>query len=99
MARRPRSGRFLLVVVDLGELRVNHVFLFLTRSCVIAAGRVLRFLLLLVHGLAKLHRCLRQRVGLGLDRRRIVALERFLQIGNRILNRGAICIADFRAML
>src|ERR1700690_316914 len=65
------SGSFLvvLVVVDLGEFRVDHVFLLLARRGTIAAwsaGSALR-VRLLVHGLAELHGSLRQRVGLGLD--------------------------------
>ena len=36
----------------------------------------------LVHRLAELHGGLRQRVGLGLDRLGVVALERFLQVGH-----------------
>ena len=82
------SGGLLLVVVDLGELRVDHV-LFLAG---LAAGRSARtagaartglaFLLRLVHRLAELHRSLRQRVGLGLDRGGVVALQRLLEIGD-----------------
>src|SRR3954447_3023786 len=70
------SGRFLvlLVVVDLGEFRIDDV---LVLAGAIAAGssatRAFRpagaaFLRLLVHGFAELHRGLRQRVGFGRDR-------------------------------
>src|SRR4051794_14473016 len=107
-----RLGGFLLVVVDLGELRIDHV-LFLaglarrrstrstrtwSTSTWLASAR-LTFLLLLVHRFAKLHRSLRQRVGLGLDRVGVVALERFLEIGNAVLDRLALRLTDLRAML
>src|SRR5687768_11866906 len=76
----------LLVVVDLGKFRIDNV-LFLAAGTLAAdaarstgpAGTVLR---LLVHGLAELHRGLRQRVGLGGDGSGIVALQRFLEIGD-----------------
>src|SRR6476646_5117227 len=81
--RCPLLSRLLvLVVVDLGEFRVDHVIL---RSVL---GRI-AFGLLLVHGLAQLHRSLRQRVGLGLDRLGIVALQRFLQVADGILDAAA----------
>src|SRR6185437_14799463 len=67
MARALQSGGFLLVVVDLSELRVNHVFFFLARGLTAGTRRALSFLLLLVHGFAQLHRSLRQRIGLGLN--------------------------------
>src|ERR1700730_11126429 len=54
-----------LVVVDLGEFRVDHVVL-----CSIL-GRI-GLSLLLVHRLAELHGSLRQRIGLGLDRLGVV---------------------------
>jgi hypothetical protein len=54
---------------------------------------------LLVHRFAELHRSLRQRVRLGRDRIRIAALEGFLQVGDGILYRAAVGVADFRAML
>src|SRR6201991_4593759 len=89
-----RLGGFLvvLVVVDLGELRVDDVIL----------GGILggvAFGLLLVHGLAQLHRSLRQRVGLGLDRLGVVALQRFLQIADGILDGAAFGFADLRTVL
>src|SRR6202030_1167739 len=42
---------------------------------------------------------LRERVGLGLDRLGIVALQSFLQIANGILDGAAFGFRDFRAML
>src|SRR5215216_6723737 len=88
-----RLGGFLLVVVDLGELRVDDVF-FLA-----GLARTRLAFLLLVHRLAKLHRSLRQRIGLGLDRVGVVAFERFLEIGNAVLNRLALGFGNLRAML
>src|SRR6195256_6239800 len=81
-----------LVVVAFGKLRVDHVVLggILGR---IALG------LLLVHGLAELHRSLRQRVGLGLDRLGIVTLQRFLQIADGVLDGAALALLNLRAML
>src|SRR5476651_38032 len=81
-----------LVVVDLGKLRVDHVVLggILGR---IAFGR------LLVHGLAELHRSLRQRVGLGRDRLGVVALQRFLQIADGVLDGAALALLDLGAVL
>src|SRR5215471_8562938 len=82
------SGLFvLLVVVDLGEFRVDHVLVLAAGSAAgtRAAGTALRrgtFLGLLVHGLAELHRGLRERIGLGRDRPGIAALERFLEVGH-----------------
>src|SRR5882757_5788683 len=89
-----RLCRFLvvLVVVDLGEFRVDDVVL---RS--ILGG--IAFGLLLVHRFAKLHGSLRQRVGLGLDRLGIVALQRFLQIADGILDGAALAFLDLRAVL
>src|SRR5258708_14826179 len=81
-----------LVVVDLGEFRVDDVIL---RS--VLGG--IAFGLLLVHGFAKLHRSLRQRIGLGLDRLGIVALQRFLQIADGVLDGAALWLLDLRAML
>src|SRR5262245_3131737 len=91
-ASRQTSGRLLvlLVVVDLGELRVDDVLLLAGRAIAAgsgaagttgAAGAALAFLRLLVHRFAELHRGLRERVGLGGDSRRIVALEGFLEVG------------------
>src|ERR1700677_664508 len=88
-----RSSRFLvvLVVVDFGEFRVDHVILggILGR---IALG------LLLVHRLAELHGSLRQRVGLGLDRLGVVALQCFLQIADGVFNAAALGVGNLRAM-
>src|SRR5260221_14177829 len=86
---RARLSRLLgvLVVVDLGELRVDDVVL----------GGILGRIglgLLLVHGLAELHRSLRQRIGLGLDRLGIVALQRFLQIADGVLDGAAFALLD-----
>src|SRR5580698_9728611 len=81
-----------LVVVDFGEFRVDHIVL----------GGILGRIglgLLLVHGLTELHRGLCQRVALGLDRLGIVALQRFLQIADRILDGAAFGIGDLRTML
>src|SRR6201997_4626509 len=85
-------GGLLLVVVDLGELRVDDVVL---RSL----GGSLAFGLLLVHGLAELHRSLRQRVGLGFDRLGVVALQRFFEVADRVLDGAALGLGDLRAML
>src|SRR5450755_3089750 len=80
-----------LVVVDLGKFRVDHVVLgsILGR---IALG------LLLVHGFAELHGSLRQRIGLGLDRLGIVTLQRFLQIADGVLDGAALALLDLRTM-
>src|ERR1700686_1356904 len=88
-----RLSRFLvvLVVVDFGEFRVDHVIL-----CGIL-GRI-ALGLLLVHRLAELHRSLRQRVGLGLDRLGIVALQRFLQIADGVLDGAPVGLGNLRAM-
>src|ERR1700712_1938774 len=80
-----------LVVVDFGEFRVDDVVL----SSIL--GRV-AFGLLLVHRFAKLHGSLRQRIALGLDRLGIVALQRFLQIADGILNGAALGFLDLRAV-
>src|ERR1700716_3396435 len=81
-----------LVVVDLGKFRVDHVVL---RSIL---GRI-GFGLLLVHRLAELHGSLRQRVGLGLDRFGVVALQRFLQIADGVLDGAALALLDLRTMV
>src|ERR1700726_2759498 len=80
-----------LVVVDLGKLRVDHVVL-----CSIL-GRI-ALGLLLVHRLAELHRSLRQRVGLGLDGLGIVALQRFLQIADCVLDGATLGVLDLRTV-
>src|SRR6516225_5195826 len=107
----PRLGRFLvlLVVVDLGEFRVDDVLVLAAGAFAAgpsaagpsAAGTTRRGTLLglLVHGLAELHGGLRQRIGLGRDRRGVAALERFLEVGHRVLDRAPITFADLRAML
>src|SRR5262249_9838783 len=87
-----------------GQCRVA-AFLFLaggaSRADLSAAGPARRGTLLglLVHGLAELHGGLRQRIGLGRDRRSVAALERFLEVGHRVLDRAPIAFADLRAML
>src|SRR5665213_3735836 len=88
-----RSSRLLvvLVVVDFGEFRVDHVVL----GSIL--GRV-AFGLLLVHRLAELHGSLRQRVGLGLDRLGIITLQRFLEIADCVLDGATLVIGDLRAM-
>src|SRR4051812_26734503 len=96
----------LLVVVDLGKLRVDHVLLLGARSGIRtgsgaawATGPAGTLLGLLVHGFAELHGNLRQRAGLGRDRLGIVALERLLEIGNGVLDRPPLGLADFCAVL
>src|SRR5580692_3087547 len=81
-----------LVVVDLGELRVDDVIL-----CSVL-GRI-GLGLLLVHGLAELHRSLRQRVGLGLDRLGVVALQRFLEVADGVLDCATVGFRDLRTVL
>src|SRR5215475_11539121 len=92
---RRALGRLLvlLVVVDFGEFRVDDVVGFAgavtAGSGVTGTARCCcTFLRLFVHGLAELHRGLRQRVGLGRDRRSVTALEGFLEIGDRVLDRA-----------
>src|SRR6195952_2061153 len=80
-----------LVVVDFGEFRVDDVVL----SSIL--GRI-AFGLLLVHRFAKLHGSLRQRVGLGLDRLGIVALQRFLQIADGVLDGATLGFLDLRTV-
>src|ERR1035437_8506755 len=80
-----------LVVVNLGKFGVDHIVL----GGIL--GRI-AFGLLFVHRLAELHRSLRQRVGLGLDRLGIVALQRFLQIADGVLDGAALALGDLRAM-
>src|SRR5690606_10285639 len=82
------SGGFLLVVVDFRELGVNHVVLLIARAAGIAA--VTALLLGAVHGLAELHRGGCERLGLRLDIVGVRSLERFLEIGERILDRRAV---------
>src|SRR5258707_4286672 len=91
--RHRRLSRFLvvLVVVDLGNLRVDYVILRRVLGR-IALG------LLLVHGLAELHRSLRHRVGLGLDRLGIVALQRFFQIADGVFDGATLALLDLRAV-
>src|SRR3954471_19396519 len=88
------SSRLLvvLVVVDLGEFRVDDVVLggILGR---VALG------LLLVHRLAELHRSLRQRVGLGLDRLGVVALQRFLEVADGVLDGAALGLGNLGSVL
>src|SRR5262245_40426071 len=97
-----RALLVLLVVVDLSELRVHDIFLragrTARRSTALTVGAAAR-LGLFVHGLAELHRCLRQGVGLGLDRLGIAALQRLLEIREGILDGAAFVFADLRAVL
>src|SRR5262245_18443637 len=107
---QPASGRLfvLLVVVDLGELRVDDVLVLAAGT--LAPGSAARtartaraarsglFLRLLVHRLAQLHRSLRQRIGLGRDRLRVGALQGLLEIGERVLDRAPVAFADLGAM-
>src|SRR3954469_6241231 len=81
-----------LVVVDFGEFRVDHVVL----RCILLG---IAFGLLLVHRFAELHGSLRQRVALGLDRLGILALQRFLQIADGILDGAAFAFLDLGAVL
>src|SRR6266851_4464469 len=92
-----RLSRLLVVfvVVDFGKLRVDHVVLGGILCGIL--GRI-ALGLLLVHGLAELHRSLRQRVGLGLDRLGIVTLQRFLQIADGVLDGAALGLLDLRTM-
>src|SRR3954468_10806708 len=87
------SSRLLvvLVVVDLGEFRVDHVVL-RRILCGVAFG------LLLVHRFAELHGSLRQRVGFGLDRLGILALQRFLEIADGVLDGAALAFLDLRTV-
>src|SRR5215475_15629167 len=105
---QPASGRLfvLLVVVDLGELRVDDVLVLaagaLTAGSAVGTARAARrglFLRLLVHCLAELHRSLRQRVGLGRDRLGVSTLQGLLEIGERVLDRAPVAFADLGAVL
>src|SRR6516165_5354544 len=92
VAVRASSRLLVLVVVDFGKFRVDHVVL----------GSALggfAFGLLLVHGLAKLHRRLRERVGLCLDRLGIVALQSFLQVADGVLDGAALALGNLRTVL
>ena len=98
-----RSGRFLvlLVVVHLGEFRVDDILLLARsvaarRSSTPGRGALLR---LLVHCFAELHRSLRQGIRLGRDRGGVVAFERLFEVRQRILDRAPVAFAHFRAML
>src|SRR5208282_2208837 len=98
MKRLAGSSRLLvlLVVVDFGELGIDHVVLLaLGRSG--AAGGLLGGLL--VHRLAELQGGLRQRIGLRRDRARIVAFQGFLEVGDGVLDRAPVSLADLRAVL
>src|SRR4029079_14967528 len=89
-----RLGRLLvvLVVVDLGEFRVDHV-IFRGIFGRIALG------LLLVHRLAQLHRNLRKSVGLGRDRVSIVTLQRFLEVADGVFDCAALRFGNVRSVL
>src|SRR5688572_22046398 len=103
-----RSGGLLvlLVVVDLGELRVDDIVLGraglrtgIAAARTGAAGTGLILLRLRVHRLAELHRGLRERIGLGRDLLGVVALDGFLRGGERVLDRTAFGLADLGAVL
>src|SRR3981081_2249796 len=81
-----------LVVVHFGKLR-GDPFVLCSILGRIALG------LLLVHGFAQLHPSLRQRIGLGLYARGVVALQRFLQIADGVFDGAAVVLRNFRAML
>src|SRR4029077_8534178 len=79
----------------------NVFFLGAGRAGIAAALPILaglRIGLLLVHRLAELHGSLGQRSGLGLEHAHILALERFLQVGERVLDRTPLGFADFGAV-
>src|SRR5579871_4459209 len=102
MTRLAVLGRFLvlLVVIDFRELGVDDIVLLglaARGACIGAGARLL--LSLLVHRFAKLHRSLRQRIGLGRDRIGVGTLQRLFQIGHGVLDRAALDLADLRAML
>src|SRR6185437_4281996 len=96
-----RRPLVLLVVVDLGELRVDHIVLLVPAGTagLAARRRAGAALGLLVHRLAELHRHLRERIGLGRDGLRVVALEGLLEVRHGVLDRAAIALADLRAVL
>src|SRR4051794_15194912 len=93
-------SRLLLVVVDLGELRVDDIVLRSRAGSRSAARRIgstrtrLILLGLCVHCLTELHRGLCKRIGLRLDVLGVVALHGFLQGRERILNRAPLGLAD-----
>src|SRR5689334_1692496 len=78
----PGSGGALALVVHLLELGVDHalgVALGATAGTGAAGCGTLRTLLGAVHRLAELHRGLGQRVGLGLDRLGVLAVQHALE--------------------
>src|SRR5580658_6014277 len=81
--------RALLVVVHFLEVGVDDIVIgfwgFAGRRFGAAFARGL---LRLVHRFAELHRSLGQAIGLGLDVIGVVALDRFFQVGKRVLDRG-----------
>src|SRR6185312_6362203 len=84
------------------ELRVDHVVVLLGLAFArraFAACRAFGALLRLVHRLAQLHRRLRQGLRLLLDIVGIVALQRFLQRRDRVLDGGAFARIDLVAVL
>src|SRR5262245_2051940 len=97
-SRAAGSGGFLvlLVVVDLGKLRVDDVVLLGAARRARATRAAISLLIggLLVHRFAEFHRSLGQRIGLGLDRGRVIALERFLEVGHRVLDRAPFALAN-----
>src|SRR6185369_7165497 len=52
-----------------------------------------------VHRLAELHGGLRERIGFGRDRFGVGAFERLLEVGQRVLDRAPVALADLRAVL
>src|SRR5690348_9497342 len=89
----------LFIVVDLGELGIDYVFL-LAVSARRRAGAIAGLLLcgLLVHCLAELHRGLRQIIGLGGDSLGVAALECLFEVGQGVLDCAAIGLTDLRAV-
>src|SRR5690242_12733580 len=72
----------LFVVVDLGELGIDDVFLLaVSARCSACAIAGLLLCGLLVHRFAELHRRLRQGIGLGRDGFGVAGLERLFKIG------------------
>src|SRR5690606_9283335 len=99
--RAPAIAPALVVVVDLRELGVDD--LLVARLAVAPGGagarRGRRLLLLLVERLAELHRRLGQRLGLGLDRVGVAAVERGAGLGDRAFDLGLQRRVDLVAML
>src|SRR4051812_21337043 len=109
---RIASGGFLvlLVVVDLGELRIDNILLgaavlaAAARATGASAASARTFtatglLGLRIHRFAELHGGLRQRIGLGLDHFRILALHGLLEVRHGGLDGAPLGLADLRAVL